>query len=352
MKMRTRSQLLSLGLACAMALSLLHAQTAPTGSSAAQATSVPPAQAPDEMTKKITDLVHAGKYADAQQLTNGLLIAYPDDQRLIKARALIEKMLASGGSTGTAPAKSEPAQPAAIANVEQLTGMDKVDYNALIALAHQAQQTTDLAEQMKLLRQYMAQSTPFLQKHPDLTLLWQFRAVSAIILNEPNLGYEAGQRLLDAGAARSNDPALQNLPAQLRNKGWLDEQLLKNLGKYDWVLGTWSVTCTYLDLNKQGAAAQLHGAYSNVEFSRPVSDIEGYSFNSKHAKFADPVYRAVILDSGELRWEWRANLPHAASPWLPAISFQRDEEKQTMTIVFASPNKDYGPQTLLFTRTD
>lgn len=54
-------------------------------------------QASDDMTKKITELVHAGKYAEAQQLTTGLRVAYPDDQRLIKAKGLIEKLLAASG---------------------------------------------------------------------------------------------------------------------------------------------------------------------------------------------------------------------------------------------------------------
>jgi hypothetical protein len=60
-------------------------------------------------------------------LTTGLLVAYPNDQRLIKAKALIEKLLAPGGSTSVAPTNSQPAQPSANANAEQLTGMDKVD---------------------------------------------------------------------------------------------------------------------------------------------------------------------------------------------------------------------------------
>jgi len=128
------------------------------------------------MTRKITELVLAGKYAEAQKLTEGLLIAYPDDQRLIKAKALINSRLAPGGSTSAAPGNAQPNQPAEDPNAEQLNGMDKVDYNALIALARQAQQTTDLDEQKKMLQQFMDQSTPFLQKHPDLTLLWQLRA--------------------------------------------------------------------------------------------------------------------------------------------------------------------------------
>lgn len=143
------------------------------------------------MTKKITDLVHAGKYAEAQQLTNGLLIAYPDDQRLIKAKALIEKLLAPSDSPSVAPSTHASAQPATTANADQLTGMDKVDYNALIELARQAQQYTNLEQQNALLQQFMDQSSVFLQKHPDQMLLWQLRGATAIGLKEPMEGYEA-----------------------------------------------------------------------------------------------------------------------------------------------------------------
>jgi hypothetical protein len=55
------------------------------------------------MTKKISDLVHAGKYTDAQKLTAAMLILYPDDQRLIKAKVLIDQLLA------TTPAATIPA---------------------------------------------------------------------------------------------------------------------------------------------------------------------------------------------------------------------------------------------------
>jgi hypothetical protein len=204
----------------------LHAQSpdaVPAGSNA-PATSSPARQAPDKATTKITELVHAGKYVDAQKLTEALLLAYPDDQRLIKAKALIEKMLAQGGSTGAAPAASPAPQPAVVVPAAQLTGMDKVDLNALLLLARQAQQTTDLDEQRKLLKQFMDQSSAFLDKHPEQTMLWQLRAASAISLNDPMAGYEAGQKLLAAGAADSTDPAVQQLLVQLRNKGWLDKQ--------------------------------------------------------------------------------------------------------------------------------
>ena len=211
----------------------LHAQTATkdpgNANTAAAAPSTPAAtQAPEEMTRKIADLVNAGKYAEAQQLTTGLLVAYPEDQRLIKAKALIENLLGPGSSANVAPENTHPAQPAAN-NGEEFTGMDKIDYTALIELAREAQQTADLTEQTKLLEQFMDQSNSFLQKHPDQILLWQLRAASAISLNEPMAGYQAGENLVGAGAANSNDANLQRLLGQLKNKGWLDKQNAKEL---------------------------------------------------------------------------------------------------------------------------
>ncbi len=215
---------------CLLPLSAQTATAAPADSKTAAATPAPTAQAPDDMTKKISDLVHNGKYAEAQQLTTGLLVAYPDDQRLIKAKALLDRLLAPGGSANAVPDGSQPryneasAQPVDGAKAQPLTGMDRVDYSALIVLARQAQQETDLEQQKASLKQFMDQSDVFLQKHPDQLLLWQLRAASAISLNEPMAGYEAGQKLLTLGAADSNDPNLQVLLGQLKNKGWLDRR--------------------------------------------------------------------------------------------------------------------------------
>jgi Sulfatase-modifying factor enzyme 1 len=210
----------------------LHAQTvsnAPADVSATAANTTPANQAPDDVAKKITDLVHAGKYAEAQQLTTGLLSAYPDDQRLIKAKALLDKLLAPTGSANATPGNqpTNNAAPAQPAPAEQLSGMDKVDYNALIELARQAQQNADLEQQKASLKQFMDESSPFLQKHPTEMLIWQIRAASALSLDDEYAGYEAGERLLGAGAADSNDPNLQQLISKLKLKGWLDRQKME-----------------------------------------------------------------------------------------------------------------------------
>ena len=207
--------------------------TLPAAPNTEAASPVPPAQAPDDVTTNITGFVNAGKYAEAQQLTVALLVAYPNDPRLIKAKALIDRLLAPGGSANAVPRSNQPTngatppQAATVATAQPPTGMDKVDYDALIELVRQARQTTDLPQQEKLLQKFMADSSAFLQKHPDQLLLWQLRAATAISLNDPRAGYEAGQTLMAMGAADSNDPNLQRLLGQLKNKGWLDQQGVK-----------------------------------------------------------------------------------------------------------------------------
>jgi hypothetical protein len=74
-----------------VALAPLHAQT--PGSALADTNPTAANPAPDDVMKKLSELVRAGKYAEAQQLTAALLLAFPDDQRLIKAKALLDKAL-------------------------------------------------------------------------------------------------------------------------------------------------------------------------------------------------------------------------------------------------------------------
>jgi hypothetical protein len=375
----------------------LHAQTATTAPAAtnppaeinAQAVNPTPAnQAPDEMTKKITDLVHDGKYAEAQELTIGLLVAYPNDPRLIKAKALIEKLLSPAGPVSAAPSSNQPtnavatAQPTLNPSAESLTGMERVDYNALVELARQAQQTADLLQQNKLLQQFMDQSSPFLQKHPTQMLLWQLRGTSAMILNDPMAGYEAGEKLLAMGAADSNDSNLQRLLAQLKNKGWLDKQRAEDdeqTKRYSWIVGIWSVNWSF----QQGKSSAQQGNAPNEEFFKSGSVIEGYNLYGG-VKSSGPDLRGTILPSGEIRWErylspsgnttfafsW-AQTPLARelikrkhwevypSGWQPVISYEIVNDKKTMTMVVPSQDPSAKskkpleqPVTLSFTRID
>jgi hypothetical protein len=298
----------------------LHAQTeggtsGDTRPSPASRTT--PGQAPDEVMKKLSNLVHAGNYVEAQQLTVGLLLAYPDDQRLIKAKALLDKSLATAGTASVTPDGNLPvdnvasAPPAASTRGEPLAGLDKVDFNALIELARQAQQSTDLSQQTKLLRQFLDQSSSFLQKHPDNLLLWQLRAASAMSLDDLMSGYEAGQKLLALGAADSTDPNLQHMLAQLRNKSWLGEEGARRIKKqeeetqkYASILGRWSASSSLYD----GNFLFVHWTESpvgTVEFSLMDSVVSGYVSGANGVKDENPSLTITLLDKGKLRCEFK-----------------------------------------------
>jgi hypothetical protein len=304
-------------------LPLLHAQTSiptPADANATAAVSAASGQAPDEATKKISELVLAGRYTGAQKLTEGLLIAYPNDQRLIKAKALIDSRLSSGGSTSAAPGNAQPTQPTTNPNAEQLTGMDKVDYDALIELGRQAQLTTDLEQQKVSLKQFMDQSAPFLQKHPDQILLWQLRAASAISLNDFVAGYDAGQKLLAAGVADSTDPGSRRLLAQLKNKGWLDKKALadfqekEHLNRYSFLGERQTFTHSRrgrLTLNENEAVYE--GADGIIRISRDdIREIQadgggGVTFLEKDAKklVFSPFYQEDIPCCDVNVWVWK-----------------------------------------------
>ena len=312
-------------------LSPLHAQvanTAPVDPNSALATSTP-TQAPDDATKKLTELVHAGKYTEAQQLTTGLLVAYPNDQRLIKAKALIEKLLSPAASASATPGNN---QLAANPNAEQLTGMDKVDYNALIQLARQAQQNADPAEQRKLLQQFMGQSNAFLQKHPDQILLWQLRAASAISLNDPMAGYKAGQKLIAAGAADSNDPNLEQLLAQLKNQGWLDKQEAEKAAKqaqyeqYDWILGEVQFGGSVTDM--QGGVREASSGGARISFVKSGSMFEGLWAGKPFLEFA-------VLDSGAISCKLKGEESDRNS----LRSCEIDSVKRTLKLVETGTDK-------------
>ncbi len=459
---------------CAVFLSVLffpplsQAQT-PSPATTQKLSQSQPGLAPDDVISRLSGLVHAEKYAEAKQLIPGLLKAYPDDQRLVKANALLDKLLSavgskdkvsgdgqqsdvrdpsqpkpkddsegfvgigaqmevvpeaqivritgvfpdspaaraglsagvivdkvdgvsvrgksleevakairgdagtqvslnlidSGGVASTVVLTRQKIQPADDADPSQLTGMERVDYSALIELARQAQQTTDLSEQQSLLTQFMLKSGPFLQKHPKEMLLWQFRAVSAITLNNPWLGYEAGQKLLVAGAANSNDPGLQQLLGQLKNKGWLDRhstELAAKQAKYDWLVGTWTVTWSESWPSRgvwpfSTGPVNGKGTFNTVEITVTATDISGYDVVDGAKSFH---VGGHILESGEIKWSWylapSGNFPgyHTTiwgrnageifypSGWQPVISCQISGDRRMITMVV--PSQDTNPK--------
>ena len=177
-----------------------------------------------------------------------------------------------------------------------------------------------------------AQSAPFLQKHPDQMLLWQFRVVSAISLDEPMKGYKAGQRLIAAGAADSTDPALQQLLGQLKNKGWLDKADATIRAKIDFPFRTWDLSsdCT----NPQGELI-AHGKRSIVTVPKSGSLIEINEVSGDIVEGLFPYLRATVDDTGGLRWEG-----YTYYGWTPARSYEIDIQDNTITIIVPRTGTD------------
>jgi len=141
---------------------------------------------------------------------------------------LIDSRLAPGGSTSAA--RAAPAHATRVERRSHATYRHgQIDYTALIELAREGKESTDLNQQNALLKQFMDQSRVFLPEHPEQTLLWELRAQAAISLNELIAGYQAGQKLMAAGASDSNDSTLLSCWGSLKNKGWLDKQRVEKL---------------------------------------------------------------------------------------------------------------------------
>ncbi len=281
----------------------LNAQTPTTPAASGPPSAAKAEKTPPELTKRLTELLQAGKIADARLFVEGLMVVYPNDERLTKAATMMDNI----GSPAPEDAKSAPS-PAAPTGEASLTGMENVEYNSLIELAKEAQQTNDTANQRKLLRQFMDDSSKFLGKRPEMMLLWQLRAVSALSLDEPRAGYEAGQKLLAAGAAESRDEKIQALMIQLRSKGWLDrsevdhQQQGANLrNEFDWIVGTWKAAWRW-DIKREYDADHDH----NEEiFVINGTTVEGYAIESG-VKQTQPNLRGQIVEDmpvHSIKWE-------------------------------------------------
>jgi len=202
----------------------------------------------------------------------------------------------------------------------------------------------------------MKDSDLFLQKHPTEMLLWQLRAASAFSLDDITAGYEAGQKLLAMGAADSNDSNLQQLLAQLKNKGWLDKEEVEKQAKKYAPVGTWS-----LIINDDAETEQHEhklsqsdgrwygegGGPATVEISRSDSAIRIDITTEDGVKHPYHLLRATVANSGEIRWEGWTYLG-----WQPARSYELVDNDRTMRIVFSVVPTHKKSRSLPFANTD
>ena len=258
---------------------------------------------PDSQINKFNNYVAGGNIAEANKLADALASFYPDDPRLPGLKAKLNTPATSQPSSPEASVPVVPAQP---------TGMDRVAYNATMLLVQQAQQATDPDTRKATLERFLRESAPLTKKYPGMMQLWQTRAAVALQLDDVRTGAEAGANLLKLGAADSQDPALQQLLAQLQLKGWLDpdkvnaiiagkktadEQAVKILKdeklKQKRILalkkieGSWAGGLINITIDNQGDA--------NIDFTKPITFI-------RKSNLSDGENKVVISGIGKIKF--------------------------------------------------
>jgi hypothetical protein len=109
-------------------------------------------------------------------------------------------------------------------NSPSLTGTARRQFDTLALIIEEADKAQTDVERKKLLREFLEKSEPFLKENPDQTPIWTLRAVAALELNQAKMGWEAGRKLLEAGAGDSDDLKTRKVLAALERKGWLGKK--------------------------------------------------------------------------------------------------------------------------------
>ena len=140
-------------------------------------------------------------------LDEAIKLAPPDKQDKVQK---IAKLLAT--------------EPTAADDPPPLTGAARRQLDALRLIIEEADHATLDTERKKLLQEFLAKSEPFVKENPDRISVWALRAVAAVELDEPKIGWEAGRKMLKAGAENSDDPKTRKVLASLERRGWLGEE--------------------------------------------------------------------------------------------------------------------------------
>src|SRR5581483_5266992 len=102
-----------------------------------------------------------------------------------------------------------------------LSRADLRQYDILFVILDEASEAKSELDRAKRLKEFLDQSGPFLNEHPNLLALWAMRASAALELGARHVTWQAGQNLIALGAADSKSPTIRKLLARLDRKGWL-----------------------------------------------------------------------------------------------------------------------------------
>lgn len=231
-------------------------------------------QVADTDWKQIESFVQQNKSGEAVAKIDELLETNPNDQKLKETR---EKLAAT----------SSPK-----AAVAPLSEDDRLEFDTLLDIAREAQASSTPEEQTKLLSEFLVKSKAFVAAHPEQTRIWLLRAVSALALDRPQDGWEAGQHLISAGMKNTDDPQTRQILAKLNRKGWLitdrkgieeAQAALDRKSQSDLLAGLWKGTWTR---NSPGSNTRLI-----IQQERPLRVF--YEDDFKNPKTGGSIHRKI-----------------------------------------------------------
>jgi formylglycine-generating enzyme required for sulfatase activity len=97
----------------------------------------------------------------------------------------------------------------------------KID--VLMLIADEAEKTVAAAERHRLLQELFDKSDAVVREQTNSVTAWLLRALAAVELDRPHVGWEAGAHLKALGAADSEDSKIRRVMASLERKGWLGD---------------------------------------------------------------------------------------------------------------------------------
>jgi TPR repeat protein len=153
-----------------------------------------------------------GAAADAANLIKKALELAPDDGTKAKVQQLAAMLTTTGSQSQPASGQSS------------LSSQDQRKLDVLMLILEDAEKAATPEDRAKAFREYLEKSGDFAAAHPEQTNVWVMRALAAVDVGEPKLGWDAGKQLQALGADNSENPKIRRIMASLDRKGWLGGQ--------------------------------------------------------------------------------------------------------------------------------
>ena len=159
------------------------------------------------------------------EIDKALSLAPVEKQVKLKEMARFIAQFKAAAATAATTPPNAVATPAAATPTQEsgkLTPEGRRKLDVLMLVAEDADKAKTADERKKLLREFLTKSSDFVGDYPNETSVWLMRAMAGVELDDANVGWEAGQKLIALGADKSDDPKTRKVLAMLDRKDWLN----------------------------------------------------------------------------------------------------------------------------------